>query len=64
MLFRSIVAGVQAESGPSQQSVPSVEDGADAQSTLDLSRRDATDPAALGAVDAPVVLIEYADKPQ
>lgn len=62
LLAVAFVAGAQSNSGSSpSQALPSVSSGDEAQPAIDLARRVADDPAALGAVDAPVVLVEYAD---
>ncbi|MGV8851585.1 MAG: DsbA family protein [Rhodoglobus sp.] len=57
----AFVAGAQSNTESNPQAAPSVTDGSGAKEKLDLARRIDGDPAALGAVDAPVVLIEYAD---
>lgn len=62
LLAVAFVAGAQSnsDSAPSQ-ALPSVTNGDDAQPAFELARRVADDPTAIGALDAPVVLIEYAD---
>ncbi|NMR32081.1 DsbA family protein [Crystallibacter degradans] len=49
------------QGGKSQQAAQAGQDTAQSGAVLDMSRRIADDPAALGAVDAPVVMVEYAD---
>lgn len=62
LLAVAFVAGAQSNSATSPgQAVPSASAGEEAQPAVELARRVADDPTALGAVDAPVVLVEYAD---
>ena len=62
LLAVAFVAGAQSNSDSSSpQALPSASNGDDAQPAFELARRVADDPTALGAIDAPVVLIEYAD---
>lgn len=57
----ALVVGAQADSGPTPQSGSSAAEGSAEEQQPELARRTPGDPAALGALDAPVVLIEYAD---
>ncbi|MEV8254180.1 DsbA family protein [Rhodoglobus sp. NPDC076762] len=62
LLVVAFVAGAQSNSDSSlTQTLPSATNADDAQPAVELARRIADDPTALGAVDAPVVLVEYAD---
>lgn len=59
-----LIGIVASPKGPSQSagSAPAATPGqSEAAAPLDLARRTADDPTALGRVDAPVVMIEYAD---
>ncbi|MBH0108665.1 thioredoxin domain-containing protein [Salinibacterium sp. NG22] len=62
LLTVAFVAGAQANSGSSTpQALPSVSAEEGSEPTIDLARRIEGDPTAMGAIDAPVVLVEYAD---
>lgn len=57
LLWAVVASGPSTENSPATISTPQEPQGIGA----DLSRRDVDDPRAVGRVDAPVVLIEYAD---
>lgn len=62
-VFLILLIGVVASRGgaPQDRNTTTAPGHSAAEEPLDLSRRAAGDPTALGEVDAPVVLIEYAD---
>ena len=60
-LVRPDTAGTSAQPSSSPSGQPAAEGAAGERRLPDLSRRIADDPTAKGAVDAPVVLVEFAD---